>query len=399
MKRCIDDLKNLKGKKVLVRCDFNVPREGDKITDDTRIRKHFKTIDRLTSQGCVLILCSHLGKPKTDEDKKKCSLNLVAQKAQEVWNKKVLFVKNDNVVGDNVREAINNSQNSDIILLENTRFRKEETNNDDKFSQELASLADIYVNDAFGSAHRAHCSTVGVAKYVKESAIGYLMQKEIEVLSAAMYQPNRPFVAVIGGAKVSDKINVINNLINKVDKLIIGGGMAYTFLASQGYEVGLSLFEESKLSAAKEIFVKAHNMGVELLLPIDITIVKNLDNTDEFNIVDSDSIPKDYMGVDIGSKTSAMFAEALSDAKTIIWNGPMGIFEIDNFAKGTLAVANAISKLNDVTSIVGGGDSIAAINKLKLSDKITHISTGGGATLAFLEGKTLPGIAAIQDKL
>jgi phosphoglycerate kinase len=399
MKRTIDDLKDIEGKKILVRCDFNVPLKDGKITDNTRIKAALPTIIKLKSQGAKIILISHLGKPKTEEDKQKLSLEPVANNLSELLNQQVFFVKDNRVVSDEAIKKINDLKNGDVALLENTRFRSEETKNLDEFSRELAKLADdIFVDDAFGTAHRAHCSNVGVTKFIKDSVAGYLIQKEIKFLDETVNNPVRPFVAILGGAKISDKINVIDNLLNKVDKLIIGGGMAYTFLASQGYEVGLSLCEREKLELAKKMIDKAKNKNIDLLLPVDVVVTKSISDENNFKNVDVNNIPNDLMGVDIGEKTCKIFADALNNAKTIIWNGPMGVFEVDNFAKGTFAIANAISNLKDVISIVGGGDSIAALNKLGLSDKITHISTGGGATLEFLEGKILPGIDAIKNK-
>ncbi len=315
----------------------------------------------------------------------------------ELLNKNVFFADDDEVVGENAKKIVSELKDGEIVLLQNTRFRPEETKNIDEFSKQLASLADIYVNDAFGSAHRAHCSTVGVTKYIKETAVGYLMQKEIEFLGNAVNNPKRPFVAILGGAKVSDKINVINNLLDKVDKLIIGGGMAYTFLKAQGYEIGQSLLEEDKLDYAREMMQKAKDKNVELILPVDIVVVQEFKNDTPYKTVPIDKIEKDWMGVDIGEETRMNFTIALQNAKTVIWNGPMGVFEFRNFARGTLAVANALADL-DATTIIGGGDSAAAINKLGFKNKMTHISTGGGASLEFLEGKDLPGIAAIQNK-
>ncbi len=393
-KKTIDDL-NVAGKKVLLRCDFNVPMQDGVITDTNRITAALPTIKKLVTDGAKLILCSHLGKPKGVD--KKFSLEPVAKKLAEILNQNVYFADDDNVVGENAKNIVAKLQNGEIVLLQNTRFRAEETKNVDEFSKDLASLADIFVDDAFGSSHRAHCSTVGVTKFIDETAVGYLMQKEIDFLGNAINNPTRPFVAILGGAKVSDKINVINNLLNKVDKLIIGGGMAYTFMKAQGYEVGQSLLEEDKLDYACEMLQKAKDKNVELILPVDTVIVKEFKNDTEFKTVPSNQIDKDWMGVDIGEKTRQLFAKALANAKTVIWNGPMGVFEFDNFAKGTFAVANALANIDAVT-IIGGGDSAAAVNKLGFGDKMSHISTGGGASLEFLEGKDLPGVAAIQDK-
>ena len=393
-KKTIDDL-DVHGKKVLLRCDFNVPIQDGEITDTNRIVAALPTIKKLIDDGAKLILCSHLGKPKGPD--KNFSLEPVAKKLSELLNKNVFFADDDEVVGENAKKIVSELKDGEIVLLQNTRFRPEETKNIDEFSMQLASLADIYVNDAFGSAHRAHCSTVGVTKYIKETAVGYLMQKEIEFLGNAVNNPKRPFVAILGGAKVSDKINVINNLLNKVDKLIIGGGMAYTFLKAQGYEIGQSLLEEDKLDYAREMMQKAKDKNVELILPVDIVVVQEFKNDTPYKTVPIDKIEKDWMGVDIGEETRMNFTIALQNAKTVIWNGPMGVFEFRNFARGTLAVANALADL-DATTIIGGGDSAAAINKLGFKNKMTHISTGGGASLEFLEGKDLPGIVAIQNK-
>ncbi len=393
-KKTIDDL-DVHGKKVLLRCDFNVPIQDGEITDTNRIVAVLPTIKKLVDDGAKLILCSHLGKPKGPD--KNFSLEPVAKKLSELLNKNVFFADDDEIVGENAKKIVSELKDGEIVLLQNTRFRPEETKNIDEFSKQLASLADIYVNDAFGSAHRAHCSTVGVTKYIKETAVGYLMQKEIEFLGNAVNNPKRPFVAILGGAKVSDKINVINNLLDKVDKLIIGGGMAYTFLKAQGYEIGQSLLEEDKLDYAREMMQKAKDKNVELILPVDIVVVQEFKNDTPYKTVPIDKIEKDWMGVDIGEETRMNFTIALQNAKTVIWNGPMGVFEFRNFARGTLAVANALADL-DATTIIGGGDSAAAINKLGFKNKMTHISTGGGASLEFLEGKDLPGIAAIQNK-
>ena len=393
-KKTIDDL-DVHGKKVLLRCDFNVPIQDGEITDTNRIVAALPTIKKLVDDGAKLILCSHLGKPKGPD--KNFSLEPVAKKLSELLNKNVFFADDDEVVGENAKKIVSELKDGEIVLLQNTRFRPEETKNIDEFSMQLASLADIYVNDACGSAHRAHCSTVGVTKYIKETAVGYLMQKEIEFLGNAVNNPKRPFVAILGGAKVSDKINVINNLLDKVDKLIIGGGMAYTFLKAQGYEIGQSLLEEDKLDYAREMMQKAKDKNVELILPVDIVVVQEFKNDTPYKTVPIDKIEKDWMGVDIGEETRMNFTIALQNAKTVIWNGPMGVFEFRNFARGTLAVANALADL-DATTIIGGGDSAAAINKLGFKNKMTHISTGGGASLEFLEGKDLPGIYVIQNK-
>lgn len=393
-KKTVDDL-NCKGKRVLVRCDFNVPLKDGVITDDNRITAALPTIKKLINDGAKVILCSHLGKPKGPSAD--ATLAPVAKKLSEYLGKEVVFAADDDVVGENARTAIEKMNDGDVVLLENTRFRKEESKNEDSFSKDLASICDLYVIDAFGSSHRAHCSTVGVTKFVKESAVGYLMQKEIEYLGNAVNKPERPFVAILGGAKVSDKISVINNLLDKVDTLIIGGGMAYTFMKAQGYEVGTSLLEAEKVEYAKEMMEKAKEKGVNFLLPIDTVVVKEFKNETEFKTVSSDSIEAEWMGVDIGEKTRELFTNALKDAKTVVWNGPMGVFEFENFAKGTIAVAKALAEIK-ATTIIGGGDSAAAVNLLGFGDKMSHISTGGGASLEFLEGKELPGVVAVNDK-
>ena len=394
-KKTVNDI-DVKGKRVLVRCDFNVPVIDGKITDDNRITAALPTIKKLISDGGKVILCSHMGKPK-GEVKKELSLAPVAKRLSELLGKEVVFAADDTVVGENAKKAVSEMKDGDVILLENTRFRKEETKNEDNFSKELASLADIFVNDAFGTSHRAHCSTVGVTKYVPVSAVGYLMEKEIEYLGNAVNNPVRPFAAILGGAKVADKINVINNLLEKVDILIIGGGMAYTFIKAQGYSVGNSLLDAERIDYAKEMMAKAKEKGVKLLLPVDTVIVKEFKNDTEFKTVPVSEIPDGWEGVDIGEKTRELFADALKDAKTVVWNGPMGVFEFENFAKGTNAVAKALADL-DATTIIGGGDSAAAVNQLGYGDKMSHISTGGGASLEFLEGKALPGVEAVNDK-
>ena len=395
-KKNIDNI-DVKGKKVLVRCDFNVPVQNGEITDDNRIRAALPTIKKLMEKGGRVILCSHMGKPK-GEVKKELSLYPVAQRLTQLLGKEVVFAPDDNVVGENAKKAVSNMNDGDVVLLENTRFRPEETKNEDNFSKELASLADIFVNDAFGSSHRAHCSTVGVTKFVKESAVGYLMEKEIEYLGNAVNNPVRPFAAILGGAKVADKINVINNLLDKVDILIIGGGMAYTFLKAQGYNVGNSILDAERVPYASDMIKKAAEKGVKLLLPVDTVIVQEFKNDTPFKTVDADKIPDGWEGVDIGEKTRELFASALKDAKTVVWNGPMGVFEFSNFTAGTVAVAKALSQLNDAVTIIGGGDSAAAVNQLGFGDKMSHISTGGGASLEFLEGKELPGVAAVNDR-
>lgn len=395
-KKSVDDL-NVKGKKVLVRCDFNVPIIDGKITDENRIVAALPTIKKLIGDGAKVILCSHMGKPK-GEPKPELSLAPVAVRLSEKLGINVVFAKDDNVVGENAKKAVAEMKDGDVVLLENTRYRKEETKNEENFSKELASLADIYVNDAFGSSHRAHCSTVGVTKFVSESAVGYLMDKEIAFLGNAVENPVRPFVAILGGAKVSDKINVINNLLDKVDTLIIGGGMAYTFAVAQGGKVGKSLLELDKVDYAKEMMKKAEEKGVKLLLPIDTVVSQEFSNDAETMVVPTLEIPDEWEGLDIGPKTRELYAEALKGAKTVIWNGPMGVFEMPTFAKGTIAVAEAMAALEGATTIIGGGDSAAAVNQLGFGDKMSHISTGGGASLEFLEGKELPGVAAVNDK-
>jgi phosphoglycerate kinase len=394
LKKTVDDL-NVKGKRVLVRCDFNVPLKNGEITDDNRITAALPTLKKLIADGGRLILCSHLGKPKAPDAA--FTLAPVAKRLSEYLGKEVVFADDDSVIGPNAKKAVGSMKDGDVVLLQNTRFRKEETKNGEEFSKDLASVADLYVNDAFGSSHRAHCSTVGVTKFVAESAVGYLMQKEIEYLGNAVNNPDRPFVAILGGAKVSDKINVINNLLDKVDTLIIGGGMAYTFIKAQGGEVGTSLLEADKIDYAKEMIEKAKEKKVKFLLPTDTVIVKEFKNDTEFKTVPSEKIPADWMGVDIGEKTREEFANALKFARTVVWNGPMGVFEFANFAKGTIAVAEALAATG-ATTIIGGGDSAAAVNQLGYADKMSHISTGGGASLEFLEGKELPGVVAANDK-
>ena len=392
-KKSVDDLQ-VKGKRVLVRCDFNVPLQDGVITDENRIVAALPTINKLINEGAKVILCSHLGKPK--EPTPSASLAHVATRLSEKLGKTVIFAADDTVVGENAKKVVEAMQEGDVVLLENTRFRKEETKNVEEFSKELASLCDVYVNDAFGSSHRAHCSTVGVTKFVSESAVGYLMDKEITYLGNAVNNPERPFVAILGGAKVSDKINVINNLLEKVDTLIIGGGMAYTFMKANGLEVGESLLEADKVDYAKEMMEKAKAKGVNFLIPVDTVVTQEFKNDTEFKTVEG-GIPAGWQGLDIGEKTRELFANALKDAKTVVWNGPMGVFEFANFAKGTIAVAEALANI-DATTIIGGGDSAAAVNQLGFADKMSHISTGGGASLEFLEGKELPGVVAANDK-
>ena len=394
-KKTIDDI-DVKGKHVLLRVDFNVPMKDGVITDDTRIEAALPTIRKLSGDGAKLILCSHMGKPK-GEVKEELSLKPAAERLSELLGQEVYFLKDDNVVGEHAKWAMENLKEGEIGLLENTRFRPEEEKNDEGFSKELASLADVYVSDAFGTAHRAHASTAGVAAFVKETAVGYLMEKEIQFLGNAVEHPKRPFAAILGGSKVSSKISVIESLLDKVDVLLIGGGMAYTFAKAQGGKIGKSLVEEDYLEYAGNMIKKAEEKGVKLLLPVDTVIAPEISNEVPFETVDILEIPDDQMGVDIGEKTIQLFRDALKDTKTVIWNGPMGVFEIPNFAAGTKAVAEALAALDAVT-IIGGGDSAAAVNQLGYADQMTHISTGGGASLEFLEGKEMPGLAAIADK-
>ena len=394
-KKSVDDI-NVKGLRVLVRCDFNVPLQEGKITDDTRLVAALPTIKKLINDGGKVILCSHLGKPK-GEPKPELSLAPVATALEALLGQKVTFAADATVVGDNAKAAVAAMKDGEVVLLENTRYRAEETKNGEAFSKELASLCDVFVNDAFGTAHRAHCSNVGVTEYVDTAVVGYLMQKEIDFLGNAVNNPVRPFVAILGGSKVSSKISVINNLLDKVDTLIIGGGMAYTFMKAQGYEVGKSLLEVDYLDYANEMLAKAEKNGVKLLLPIDTVVSKEFSNDAPFKTVGLGEIAADEEGLDIGEKTRELYADAIKSAKTVVWNGPMGVFEMSNFAKGTIAVAEALANI-DATTIIGGGDSAAAVNQLGFGDKMSHISTGGGASLEFLEGKELPGVAAANDK-
>ena len=398
-KKTVEEM-DVRGKRVLVRCDFNVPMKDGKITNDNRIVAALPTIKKLIENGGKVILCSHLGKPKNGPEEK-FSLAPVAVRLSELLGKEVVFANDDTVVGENAKAAVAAMKDGDVVLLQNTRFRKEETKNLPEFSQDLASIADCYVNDAFGSAHRAHCSTAGVTDYVKDTAVGYLMEKEIRYLGNAVNDPVRPFTAILGGAKVADKLNVIANLLEKVDTLIIGGGMAYTFLVAKGYGVGTSLVDEEKVEYCKEMMAKAEAKGVKLLLPVDTVITASfpdpIDGPVDVKVVPSDSIPADMMGLDIGPKTRELFAEAVKASKTVVWNGPMGVFENPTLAAGTLAVAKAMAEA-DATTVIGGGDSAAAVMQLGYADKMTHISTGGGASLEFLEGKELPGVAAANDK-
>ncbi len=398
-KKSVDDIQ-VKGKRVLVRCDFNVPLKDGKITDENRLVAALPTIKKLIGDGGKVILCSHLGKPK-GEPKPELSLAPVAARLSELLGQEVKFAADPEVVGPNAKAAVEAMKDGDVVLLENTRYRAEETKNGEAFSKELASLCDVFVNDAFGTAHRAHCSNVGVTQYVDTAVVGYLMQKEIDFLGNAVDNPVRPFVAILGGAKVADKLNVIANLLEKCDTLIIGGGMAYTFLKAKGCEVGTSLVDDEKISYCKEMMEKAEKLGKKLLLPVDTTIAAEfpnpIDAQIEVSVVSSDAIPADKMGLDIGPKTAELYAEAAKTAKTVVWNGPMGVFENPILAKGTIAVAKALAE-TDATTIIGGGDSAAAVNQLGFGDKMSHISTGGGASLEFLEGKELPGVAAANDK-
>ena len=399
-KKSVDDI-NVKGQKVLVRCDFNVPIINGKITDENRLVAALPTIKKLIADGGKVILCSHLGKPK-GEPVPAMSLAPVAVRLSELLGQDVKFAADDNVVGPNAKEAVAAMQDGDVVLLQNTRYRVEETKNGEAFSKELASLCDVFVNDAFGTAHRAHCSNVGVTQYVDTAAVGYLMQKEIDFLGNAVNSPQRPFVAILGGAKVADKLTVIDNLLEKCDTLIIGGGMAFTFEKARGNEVGKSLVDDSKLDYCKEMMAKAEKLGKQLLLPADAVVAKEFPNPidapiDAENVVVT-AIPADTMGLDIGSQAATDFAEAVKSAKTVVWNGPMGVFENPTLAKGTIAVAKALAE-TDATTIIGGGDSAAAVNQLGFGDKMSHISTGGGASLEFLEGKDLPGVVAANNKI
>lgn len=395
-KLTIDHLQ-LKGKKVLVRVDFNVPMDENlNITDDTRIRASHPTIQKIIQEGGIAILMSHLGRPKGKVNLK-YSLKPVAERLGQLLNKEVKFA--NDCIGEEVKKLVNSLKEGDVLLLENLRFHEEEEKNDENFARELASLGDIYINDAFGSAHRAHASTEGVTKFFKENAAGYLMQKELEYLSKAVGNPERPYTAILGGAKISGKIDVITNLMNKVDNLLIGGGMAFTFFKAQGLEIGKSLLEEDRIEMAKEILQKVKANNINLYLPVDVVIADAFDNNAKTEIVDVNNIKPDWQGLDIGPKTIELFRSIILKSKTVVWNGPMGVFELDNFAKGTFEIAKALAEAtqNGVTTIVGGGDSAAAISKIGFEDKVSHVSTGGGASLEFLEGKTLPGVAALTD--
>ena len=399
-KKTIDDIQ-VQGKRVLVRCDFNVPMKEGKITNDKRIVAALPTIQKLVKDGGKVILCSHLGKPKNGPEEK-FSLAPVAVRLSELLGQPVVFANDDNVVGENAKAAVAAMKDGDVVLLQNTRFRKEETKNIEDFSKELASLADCYVDDAFGSCHRAHCSTEGVTKFTSPNVAGYLIGKELSIMGKALENADRPFVAVLGGAKIEDKLNVINNLLEKVDTLIIGGGMAFTFLKAKGYGIGKSLLDESKIDYCKDMMAKAEEKGVKLLLPVDTVCVKEFPNpiddaSIETVVTDADKIPDDMEGCDIGPKSRELFAEAVKAAKTVVWNGPMGVFENPTLTAGTLAVAQAMADSEAVT-IIGGGDSAAAVEQMGLAAKMTHISTGGGASLEYLEGKVLPGVACLDEK-
>ena len=399
-KKSVDDI-NVKGLRVLCRCDFNVPLKDGKITDENRLVAALPTIKKLIADGGKVILCSHLGKVKTEEDKLTKTLAPVAVRLSELLGQEVKFVADPEVVGPNARAAVEAMKDGEVVLLENTRYRAEETKNGEVFSKELASLCDVFVNDAFGTAHRAHCSNVGVTEYVDTAVVGYLMQKEIDFLGNAVENPVRPFVAILGGAKVADKLNVISNLLEKCDTLIIGGGMAYTFLKAQGKEIGKSLVDDSKIDYCNEMMAKAEKLGKKLLLPVDAVVAADFPNPIDAPIevenVSVDNIPVDKEAMDIGKETAALYADAVKTAKTVVWNGPMGVFENPTLAAGTIAVAKALAD-TDATTIIGGGDSAAAVNQLGFGDKMSHISTGGGASLEFLEGKELPGVAAANDK-
>ena len=400
-KKSVDDI-NVKGKRVLCRCDFNVPLKNGEITDENRLVAALPTIKKLIADGGKVILCSHLGKVKTEEDKQTKTLAPVAKRLTELLGQEVKFVPSLEVVDDTVKAAVDAMKDGEVILLENTRFRAEETKNGEAFSKDLASICDVFVNDAFGTAHRAHCSNVGVAGLVDTAVVGYLMQKEIDFLGNAVENPVRPFVAILGGAKVADKLNVISNLLEKCDTLIIGGGMAYTFLKAKGYEIGKSLVDDSKIDYCKEMMAKAESLGKKLLLPVDTVMIEDFPNpiddpSIKTEIFDADKMPADKEGCDIGPKTIKLYSDADKTAKTVVWNGPMGVFENPVLAAGTKAVAAALAD-TDATTIIGGGDSAAAVNQLGYGSKMSHISTGGGASLEFLEGKELPGVAAANDK-
>src|SRR3712207_381953 len=394
-KKSIEDIQ-VKGRKCLVRCDFNVPLKEGKITDENRLVGALPTIKYLIDNGAKVILCSHLGKPK-GEAKPELSLAPVASRLSEMLGKEVVFAADDEVVGENAKAAVAAMKDSDVVLLENTRYRIEETKNEENFSKELASLAEVFVNDAFGTAHRAHCSTVVVGEFLEERVCGYLIQKELDFLGKAVENPERPFLAILGGAKVSSKLGVINNLLEKVDTLIIGGGMSYTFFKAMGHEIGTSLVEDDKMEYALDMIKKAEEKGVKLLLPIDVVYADKFAEDAQPQFTEGRDIPADCMGLDIGPKTRDLFVDAVKSAKTVVWNGPMGVFEFENFAQGTKAIAQAMADI-DATTVIGGGDSAAAVNQMGFGDKMSHISTGGGASLEFLEGKDLPGISALDNK-
>ena len=394
-KKSVEDL-NVSGKKVLIRCDFNVPmNDKGEITDDIRIKSALPTIKYIIDNGGKAVIMSHLGRPK-GEAKPEFSLKPISEKLSELLGKKVTFADDDQVVSEKTKNIVNDMKEGEVVLLQNTRYRSEETKNGEDFAKELASLGDVYVNDAFGTAHRAHASNVGVSKLLP-SAVGYLVKKEIDIMGKAMANPEKPFIAILGGAKVSDKIGVIENLLDKVDSIIIGGGMVFTFLKAKGLEIGSSLIEEDKVDLAKDILKKAKEKNVDFLLPTDVVVAREFKNDTEFKTVDVENIPDDMMGLDIGEKSVKLFSDAIKNAKTVVWNGPMGVFEMSNFANGTMKVAQAMADSKAVT-IIGGGDSAAAVEQSGLDDKMTHISTGGGASLEFFEGKELPGIQAIEDK-
>lgn len=394
MKKTIRDV-NLKGKKALIRCDFNVPMESGRITDDARIRGALPTIEYAVSQGARVILLSHMGRPKGKPDKE-FTLKPVAERLSRLLGKDVKFIQSDKVVDDKVRDAVSAMKDGDVVLLENTRFREEETENKENFTEELSSLGEIFVNDAFGTAHRAHCSTAGLADFLP-GVSGFLMEKELQFLGDAVERPERPFLAIMGGAKVGDKIPVIEEILKKVDVLILGGGMTYTFSKAMGYEIGTSILDEENIELAKGLMKTAEERGVKLLLPVDVVCAATFGEEGPIEVFDSDKIPADMMGLDIGPKTAAIYGEEIAKAKTVIWNGPMGVFEMESFAGGTRSVAEAMAK-SEGTTIIGGGDSAAAVAKFGLAGEMTHISTGGGASLEFLEGKELPGVAVLEDK-
>ena len=394
MKKTVKDI-DVKGKRVLVRCDFNVPMKDGKITDDIRITSALPTVKYLVENGAKVILMSHMGRPE-GEPNMKYTLKPVADRISELLGKGITFISSPTVVDDAVKAAADKLQPGDVMLLENVRFRKEETKNNPDFTKELAPLGDIFVNDAFGTAHRAHCSTAGLADFLP-TVSGFLIEKEVEFLGNAVENPKRPFVAIMGGAKVGDKIPVIKNLLKKVDTLIVGGGMVFTFYKAQGLEIGKSILDEENIGLAKELLAEAEKLGVKMLLPVDCVCAKAFENDAERGTFDKENIPADMMGMDIGPKTVELYKKAIADAKTIVWNGPMGVFEMENFAAGTKAIAEALAA-SSATTVIGGGDSAAAVEQFGLKDKMTHISTGGGASLEFLEGKVLPGIACIEDK-